>query len=38
MGFSGMFLAGGLVSPGLATVLANIQPLIATVLGYFVLN
>lgn len=38
MGFSGMFLAGGLVSPGLATVLANIQPLIAAVLAYFFLS
>ena len=38
MGFSGMFLAGGLISPGLATVLANIQPLIAAVLAYFLLS
>jgi len=38
MGFGGMFLAGGLVSPGLATVLANVQPLIATVLGFFLLG
>jgi len=38
MGFTGMFLAGGLVSPGLATVLANAQPLIAAVLAYFVLG
>ena len=38
MGFGGMFLAGGLVSPGLATVLANVQPLIAAVLGFFLLG
>jgi drug/metabolite transporter (DMT)-like permease len=34
MGFSGMFLAGGLVSPGLATVIANSQPMIAVGLAY----
>lgn len=38
LGFAGMFLAGGLVSPGLATVLANVQPLIAAVLAYLVLQ
>lgn len=38
MGFTGMFLAGGIISPGLATVLANAQPLIAAVLAYFVLG
>lgn len=38
LGFTGMFLAGGLVSPGLATVVANVQPLIAAVLAYFVLT
>jgi drug/metabolite transporter (DMT)-like permease len=38
MGFAGMFLAGGLVSPGLATVIANSQPLIAAILAYFVLG
>ncbi len=38
LGFSGMFLAGGIVSPGLATVLANSQPLIAAGLAYFVLR
>ncbi len=38
IGFGGMFLAGGLVSPGLATVLANIQPLIAAVLAGFILG
>ena len=38
MGFGGMFLAGGLVSPGLATALANVQPLIAAVLGFFLLG
>jgi drug/metabolite transporter (DMT)-like permease len=29
MGFGGMFLAGGIVSPGVATVISNAQPLIA---------
>ncbi|HID54080.1 MAG TPA: DMT family transporter [Anaerolineae bacterium] len=38
IGFGGMFLAGGLVSPGLATVLANIQPLIAAALAGIVLG
>lgn len=38
LGFSGMFLAGGLVTPGLATVVANAQPLIAAVLAYVVLQ
>jgi drug/metabolite transporter (DMT)-like permease len=38
LGFSGMFLAGGLVTPGLATVVANAQPLIAAVLAYIVLQ
>jgi drug/metabolite transporter (DMT)-like permease len=33
-----MFLAGGIVSPGLATVLANSQPLIAAGLAYFALG
>ena len=37
LGFAGMFLAGGRITPGLATVIANAQPLIAAVLGYFVL-
>ncbi|OUC09870.1 hypothetical protein RY27_00235 [Litorilinea aerophila] len=37
LGFTGMFLAGGAVSPGLATVIANAQPLIAAGLAYFVL-
>lgn len=37
LGFGGMFLGGGLVSPGLATVLANTQPLIAAVLASFIL-
>jgi len=32
-----MFLAGELVTPGLATVIANTQPLLAALLGYFVL-
>jgi len=38
LGFTGMFLAGGRVTPGLATVIANVQPLLAAVLGYFVLR
>lgn len=38
VGFAGMFLAGGLVSPGLATVLANAQPLVAAILAYFILR
>jgi len=38
LGFGGMFLAGGLVSPGVATVLANIQPLLAAVLAFFLLG
>ena len=38
LGFSGMFLAGGIVSPGLATVLANSQPLMAAGLAYFILR
>jgi drug/metabolite transporter (DMT)-like permease len=33
-----MFLAGGRVSPGLATVIANSQPLLAALLGQFVLE
>jgi len=38
LGFAGMFLAGGRVTPGLATVIANVQPLLAALLGYFVLT
>ena len=38
LGFGGMFLAGGVVSPGLATVLANAQPLIAAGLAYSALG
>ena len=38
LGFGGMFLAGGLVGPGLATALANIQPLIAAILAFFILG
>ncbi len=37
LGFAGMFLAGERVSPGLATVIANAQPLLAALLGVFVL-
>lgn len=38
MGFAGMFLAGGRVAPGIATVIANTQPLLAVLIGYFVLK
>ena len=38
LGFWGMFYAGTLVAPGLATVISNTQPLIAAVLGWYVLN
>ena len=38
LGFGGMFLAGGRVTPGLATVLANTQPLIAAILAHFFLS
>jgi len=38
LGFTGMFLAGGRVTPGLATVIANVQPLLAALLGYFILT
>lgn len=38
LGFAGMFLAGGRISPGLATVLANVQPLLAALLGTVVLR
>lgn len=34
LGFFGMFYGGGLVAPGLATVIANTQPLIAAVLAW----
>ena len=38
VGFWGMFYAGRLISPGLATVLTNTQPLIAGLLGWCILN
>lgn len=38
LGFAGMFLAGGRIGPGLASVIANTQPLLAAMLGYFVLG
>ncbi len=38
IGFLGMFLAGGTVSPGLATVVSNAQPLFAALIAYFVLR
>lgn len=34
IGFWGMFYAGGILSPGLATVLSNTQPLIAAALAF----
>lgn len=37
LGFTGMFLAGNRVTPGLATVIGNVQPLLAALLGYFIL-
>jgi drug/metabolite transporter (DMT)-like permease len=38
VGFLGMFHAAEFVAPGLATVLANVQPLIAAVLAHLVLR
>lgn len=38
LGFTGMFLAGGQISPGLATVLANVQPLVAGFLAWTLLR
>jgi drug/metabolite transporter (DMT)-like permease len=38
LGFGGMFLGGGKIPPGLATVLANTQPLIAAVLAVVFLS
>ncbi|HNP35804.1 MAG TPA: DMT family transporter [Woeseiaceae bacterium] len=38
LGFFGMFYGGGRVSPGLATVIANTQPLIAAVLAWAILK
>lgn len=38
IGFWGMFYAGSLISPGLATVLTNTQPLIASVIAGIVLK
>ena len=35
LGFFGMFFGGGLISPGIATVIANTQPLIAAILAYY---
>jgi drug/metabolite transporter (DMT)-like permease len=37
-GFYGMFFAGGLVPPGIATIMANTQPLIAAILAFVVLS
>ncbi|MEL0108376.1 MAG: DMT family transporter [Rhodospirillaceae bacterium] len=38
LGFLGMFHAAEFVSPGIATVIANIQPLLAAMLAYFFLQ
>lgn len=38
LGFFGMFHAAEFISPGLATVIANTQPLLAAVLAYIVLG
>tara|TARA_R100001163_G_C5065910_1_gene204038 strand:+ start:1703 stop:2587 length:885 start_codon:yes stop_codon:yes gene_type:complete len=38
VGFWGMFYASDLISPGLATVINSTQPLIAGVLGWFILK
>jgi drug/metabolite transporter (DMT)-like permease len=38
IGFWGMFYAGSLITPGLATVLTNTQPLIAGLLGWYFLD
>ncbi|ASJ73652.1 DMT family transporter [Granulosicoccus antarcticus] len=38
LGFFGMFYGGGLVAPGLATVIGNTQPLIAALLAWAVLQ
>lgn len=38
IGFWGMFYAGSLISPGLATVLTNTQPLMASLLGWYFLK
>lgn len=38
LGFWGMFHATEFVAPGLATVIANTQPIIAAIIAYFMLN
>lgn len=38
LGIGSMFLAGGRVSPGIAEVIANSQPFMTAILGYFVLS
>ncbi|MCB1118295.1 MAG: DMT family transporter [Chlamydiia bacterium] len=38
MGFGGMFLGGKELNPGIATVLANTQPLMAATMAYFFLS
>ncbi len=38
LGFTGMFLSGGRIAPGTATVLSNVQPLIAAIIGVVILG
>lgn len=38
LGFLGMFHAAEYVSPGIATVIANVQPLLTVILAFFILN
>ena len=38
MGLGGMFLGAGKLGPGLATILANAQPLFAAVLSFFIIR
>lgn len=38
LGFFGMFHASAFISPGLATVITNAQPILATVIGYLLLG
>ncbi len=38
LGYFGMFYGGGIISPGMATVVANIQPLFAAILAYVFLQ
>lgn len=38
LGFGGMFMAGGRISPGIAEVVANAQPFLAALMGYVALR